>query len=270
MDNLKVGDIVVRNSYGGDIFFRIIDKIEDKGTPTYILKGLLYRLRADSDGSDLVKKDATKANNQMQRELSRIARYAYSRSHSRGLFNLPIFRGRTGKVLHIDGDEDYMNRCLRQYREENVRAVGDFINEDRQPEIIIPLLEKYKPDILVVTGHDAIKKNTSNLQSVSNYRNSQYFIQSVKEARKYEASYDKLCIFAGACQSYYEGIMEAGANFASSPGRILINALDPAIVGQKVASTDNRRIVTPNEVIQLTVSGKEGIGGINTRGHMNM
>ena len=27
----------------------------------------------------------------------------------------------------------------------------------------------------------------------------------------------ELAIFAGACQSYYEAIMAAGANFASSP-----------------------------------------------------
>lgn len=33
----------------------------------------------------------------------------------------------------------------------------------------------------------------------------------------------KLVIFAGACQSYFEAIISAGANFASSPARILID-----------------------------------------------
>ena len=91
-----------------------------------------------------------------------------------------------------------------------------------------------------------------------------------KEARKYEPDYDKLCIFAGACQSYYEGIMGAGANFASSPGRILINAYDPAIVSEKVALTESTRYVTPGEIAGLTVSGKDGIWGVDTKGHLNL
>ncbi len=33
---------------------------------------------------------------------------------------------------------------------------------------------------------------------------------------------DELVIFAGACQSHYEEIIKAGANFASSPHRILM------------------------------------------------
>ena len=62
--------------------------------------------------------------------------------------------------------------------------------------------------------------------------------------------------------------MEAGANFASSPGRILINVLDPSIVAENVALTDNKKFVVPSEVAKLTVSGKEGIGGIETKGHL--
>ncbi len=52
---------------------------------------------------------------------------------------------------------------------------------------------------------------------LNNYRNSKYFIESVKILRNYNSSYDELVIFAGACQSCYESILEAGANFASSP-----------------------------------------------------
>jgi len=63
-----------------------------------------------------------------------------------------------------------------------------------------------------------------------------------------------MCIFAGACQSYFEAIMQAGANFASSPGRININALDPAIVSEKVALTNKDNYVTPEEVSKLTIS----------------
>jgi len=62
--------------------------------------------------------------------------------------------------------------------------------------------------------------------------------------------------------------MESGANFASSPGRININALDPAIVSEKVALTDRNSFVTPEEIGEITVSGRKGIGGIKTRGHL--
>ena len=61
-------------------------------------------------------------------------------------------------------------------------------------------------------------KNDARYNDILNYRNSRHFIQTVKEARKYDESHGKnLVIFAGACQSYYEAIMAAGANFASSP-----------------------------------------------------
>ena len=59
--------------------------------------------------------------------------------------------------------------------------------------------------------------------------------------------------------------MDAGANFASSPGRININALDPAILSEKVALTDRRYYVTPEEVSSIIISGSAGVGGINTK-----
>ena len=61
--------------------------------------------------------------------------------------------------------------------------------------------------------------------------------------------------------------MEAGANFASSSGRILIHALDPAKVGDRIALTDSRVFVTPEKIARLTQSGSRCIGGVKTRGH---
>ena len=61
-----------------------------------------------------------------------------------------------------------------------------------------------------------IKKGTG-FNDIYNYRNSRYFIKTVNEARKWNKSGKELAIFAGACQSYYEAIIQAGANFASSP-----------------------------------------------------
>ena len=74
---------------------------------------------------------------------------------------------------------------------------------------------------------------------IYNYRNSRHFIETVKQARKFEkVSKKKLVIFAGACQSYFEALISAGANFASSPARILIDFLDPLIVAKNVAETE--------------------------------
>ena len=123
----------------------------------------------------------------------------------------------TGKILHLDGDKRYSDKALKQYRKLGLNAVVKNIIESRQPQIVIPLLQKYQPDILVITGHDSMIRNGRNFLDLCNYRNSKYFVRSVINARKWQSSSSGLVIFAGACQSFYEAIMEAGADFASSP-----------------------------------------------------
>ena len=80
-------------------------------------------------------------------------------------------------------------------------------------QAIFDLLKEYKPDILVLTGHDGMLKGMQNFRNLDNYRNSKYFVEAVKKAREYEPSYDNLVIFAGACQSHFEAIINGGANF---------------------------------------------------------
>ena len=67
-------------------------------------------------------------------------------------------------------------------------------------------------------------KENSGYYDISNYRNSKYFINTVDRIRKWKNSRE-VVVFAGACQSYYEALIMAGANFASSPARILIDIL---------------------------------------------
>jgi len=118
----------------------------------------------------------------------------------------------------------------------------------------------------VLTGHDGVIKGEKSYLSVSSYRNSKYFIEAVKEARRYESNLDSLVIFAGACQSMFNELIKAGANYASAPYRVLIHALDPVLVCQKVAFTSVDRVLEPSEVINNTITGVDGIGGIQTRG----
>ena len=268
MYDFKIGDIVGRKSYGGDIAFTIEDIYRDShGKIKCVLKGLLYRIEADCTADDLVKLDQRSVNTDMNRFLNRAKNVSFrNMARAFGPFLLRL-KGKPGKILHIDSSRDFMNRCLEYYSDGGVNSVGKVVAESSQPSVVRQLLESYKPDILVLTGHDSLKKGADK-SNLSSYKSSKYYIQAVKEARKYQPSLDKLCIFAGACQSYFEGLMGAGANFASSPGRILINALDPAIVAEKVAITDSRKYVTPSEVARLTISGAKGIGGVNTRGRL--
>ena len=172
----------------------------------------------------------------------------------------------TGKILHLDGDRRYSDKALKQYKKLGLNAVVKNISESKQPQSVVPLLQKYQPDILVITGHDSMIRNGRNYLDLCNYRNSKYFVSSVINARKWQNSSDGLVIFAGACQSFYEAIMEAGADFASSPGRILIDFIDPIIVANKIATTDRRVYISAKEISNLIKEGERGISGIGVRG----
>ena len=123
----------------------------------------------------------------------------------------------------------------------------------------------YNPDILVITGHDAYFRKSRN---GSQYKNTNNFVDAVKMARKYEKSHEKLLIIAGACQSNYEEIIKAGANFASSPKRINIHALDPAIIAGSLSFSDKNKSIDLLNILNKTKYGADGIGGIITNGTM--
>lgn len=114
-------------------------------------------------------------------------------------------------------------------------------------------------------------KNGARYKDILNYRNSRHFMQTVIEARKYDETNGKnLVIFAGACQSYFEALMEAGANFASSPARILIDFLDPLIVAKTIATSDKNKYITIDDFANELRDGKRGINGIGARGKKNI
>ena len=136
------------------------------------------------------------------------------------------------------------------------------MDEKDMPNQVTNLLVKHKPDILIITGHDNYK--IDNNKEV--FENSKYFIQAVKKARIYQADKDALVIFAGACQSYYEALIESGANFASSPTRQNINVLDPVYIAINVAKSHVGSYIDIEETLKKTVSKGVGLGGIDTRG----
>jgi len=174
--------------------------------------------------------------------------------------------GRPGRVLHIDGDSEYLNNCLKVYKQLSLEVVGRTILEENQPREVVNLIKEVKPDIVVITGHDAIVKGTKNFMDLNNYKNSKYFVEAVLKMRDFEPNYDNLVIFAGACQSCYEAILDAGANFASSPNRVLIHCLDPVFLCEKIAYTNFEKVVSIQDAIENTITGIKGIGGMQTRG----
>ena len=103
---------------------------------------------------------------------------------------------------------------------------------------------------------------------MKNYKNSSNFVDAVKVARNYEKDQEKLIIIAGACQSNYEELIKSGANFASSPKRINIHALDPAIIASSVSLSSKSKPINLLEMLDKTKYGKDGMGGIITNGTM--
>lgn len=245
----KLGDMVTRKSYNNDVVFKIIDIKKD----IYVLKGVSIRLYADSyeDDLKLYLGDTREDFNPELTEYRTLDRNEY--------FYLP------GKVLHIDGDNDYLKKCMDFYDKNKIKAYGIYLNEESFASNIKDLLEKYKPDILVLTGHDAYyRKKRSNIS----YKNTSNFVDAVREARKYEKSQEKLIIISGACQSNYEELIKAGSNFASSPKKVNIHALDPAIVASLVAFSDRNSNIDLLKILNSTKYKSDGIGGIITKGTM--
>ena len=102
----------------------------------------------------------------------------------------------TGKILHLDSDRKYCEKSLRYYKRIGLNAIVKNVAENRQAKVVVSLLQKYNPDILIITGHDEMIRKGTNFSSIYNYRNSKYFINAVKEARAWERSSDRLTIFA--------------------------------------------------------------------------
>ena len=113
-------------------------------------------------------------------------------------------------------------------------------------------------------------KTGTKYADLSNYRNSKYFAKAVVEARRIHPSSNRLAIFAGACQSSFEAIMASGANFASSPGRILIDFMDPLIVAEKIAITERNKFVTINDIVNELRDGRKSIDGSGVMGKKQM
>ncbi|MEI3395816.1 MAG: sporulation peptidase YabG [Clostridia bacterium] len=278
MNKIEKGDIVARKSYGKDILFNVKRIVKTNKGDIALLSGVIERIEADSKLADLEKIDSKIA----KKNIKEIEEKMNKRieEYKKDEYKIAIIAQEekriqrkvvTGKILHLDGDKKYSEKSYYYYKKLGLNAVVKNIPEYKQPKVIYRLLTQYNPDILVITGHDGMIKRGTNYNDIYNYRNSRHFINTVKEARRYDAERNnKLVIFAGACQSYFEAIISAGANFASSPARILIDFLDPLIVAEKVATTEEYKYITMEDIVKELRDGKKGVGGIGANGKMKI
>ena len=254
MKKIKKGDIVARKSYGKDIIFYVKRIVKTSPENIAILCGLYERIEADSKLEDLellspdqIKNISINQENKLNARIDKkVKDYRFDFLEDDKRLRERIL---TGKILHLDGDKRYSQKSYNYYKKMGLNAVVKNIPEYKQPRVVYKLLKLYQPDILIITGHDGMIKRGTNFNDIYNYRNSKHFINTVKEARKYDKDNSKdTVIFAGACQSYFEAIMMAGANFASSPARILIDFLDPLVIAEKVATTERYKFITVDEI----------------------
>jgi spore coat assembly protein len=265
---MRQGDLVIRKSYGGDVLFKVQEIFVQK----VLLKGIEYRLLADSPIEDLsvIRSEAFRADPAIQLKVAEAMRNIeqHRRLRQKEASGAYTYFEVPGKVLHLDGDPVYLRKSLNLYAELRVPAEGFYIPEAHMAEALAQLLPQTKPDILVLTGHDGILKERKNgdLLNLQSYKNSQHFVKAVKVARQYERNRDNLVIVAGACQSFFEALLQSGANFASSPARVLIHALDPLYIAAKISFTSIKDTIQMMDIINHTISGLEGLGGMETRG----
>lgn len=203
MKKIKKGDIVARKSYGKDIIFYVKGIIETPKGKIAILRGAIDRIEADSEIEDLEIIDRKIIDKIIKEEHKKNIRRLQKREpeYRIGIIESKKSKARqkivTGKILHLDGDKRYSQKSYNYYKKLGLNAIVKNIPEYKQPKAVYRLLNIYNPDILIVTGHDGMIRRGANFNDIYNYRNSRYFINTVKEARRYDNEKNrKTVIFA--------------------------------------------------------------------------
>ncbi|WP_280772202.1 sporulation peptidase YabG [Salipaludibacillus daqingensis] len=275
MAEIKPGQIVGRLSYDCDVLFRV-HKIHGDDVE---LHGEDVRLVADAPLNDLIviqEEDRKQRKKKWkQKEESCYQLFRQDRKLIREKTDYDMTSGYTkknayfevpGKVLHLDGDPLYLKKCTEVYDRLGVPVYGVHLQEKKMSEQVASLIQMVQPDLLVITGHDAYSKSRGHESDLKAYRNSKNFAEAVREARKVAPYKDHLMIFAGACQSHFQSILKSGANFASSPDRVNIHALDPVYVVAKISLTPFSERLSMWDILKTTLTGQKGLGGMETIG----
>ena len=147
--NVKRGDAVTRKSHNNDVIF-VVDGIIDNKIA--ILTGITTRLKADSYIDDLEVVDKK----EVQKVFDKINENILNHSNNIEIEKNNLFKRSnkiiyTGKILHLDGDKRYSEKSSMYYKKMGLKAIVRNISESRQINIVNNLIDRYKPDILVIT-----------------------------------------------------------------------------------------------------------------------
>ena len=155
MNKIKKGSSVVRKAGNKDIIFVVEKIILEKRKKIAILKGLCIRIIEKVPISELELVDRGYVNKYIEERNKILEKRIYSRKNS---YN----NMKTGKIVHLDGDKRYMEKSYKYYKKLGLNAVVKFVPEEKQEYIIKDLISRYKPDIVVITGHDGMIKKVIN------------------------------------------------------------------------------------------------------------
>lgn len=252
---MKIGDYVTRKKYGEDILFQIKSIVLDVA----VLKGVYIRLIATAQVNDLVK--VTPSDLVLYQNL-----YSLKNQDLTSLKELNK-NHITGKILHMDSDLNYLKRCNKVYNELGLFSICVVANEEEMKDYVLDLVKYYQIDIVVLTGHDSYNKK--GLINLTNYKNTKYFMEAIRVLRK-SYSLDSLYIYAGACGSNFEALIASGANAASSPARVNIDAYDPCICAVKASTTPFDKIISFDSIWAHSLTKERGISGIESYGKMRI
>ena len=164
MKEIKKGDIVARKSHREDIVFSVENILKSLcGIQIAILKGITIRIVADAYIDDLVLLDTKEADDSLRSLDVKIEDRINSllkkgkdkvKDKERNFDNI-----KAGKILHLDGDKFYSEKSARYYKKVGLNAVVKNISENKQHLFVKDYINKYNPDVLVLTGHDRYDKN---------------------------------------------------------------------------------------------------------------
>lgn len=251
---ININDLVVRKSYNKDIVFRVVDINSE-----VLLKGEFVRLTATAHIDDLEIVDSLticKHKEKNEKRINSILNMNKKRSYHM-----------TGKILHLDGDQLYLEQCLNLYKELKIPAYGVHLKEENFKDHVLNLIYQVDPDIVILTGHDSYNRN--GIKDLNNYLTTQSFIDAVKEIRRHYSK-DHIFIFAGGCQSNFEALLAVGCNYASSPKRINIDVYDPALVAIKAAITPFNQIINLTDLSKTITLDKSLLSGVESYGKMRL
>lgn len=154
---IKKGDIVARKSHNKDVIFVVNLVINNQ---IAILSGITTRLKADSYLDDLEivdKREIEKTYKEIEAKIESKANKNNQKTTTKLLkrSNKIIY---TGRILHLDGDKKYSEKSNAYYKKIGLKAIVKNIPESRQVSLANELIERYNPDIVVITGHDRYDK----------------------------------------------------------------------------------------------------------------